>query len=330
MSRVKITLACGNYDRILPLRDGRVEPEGVDLNFLCMEPEELFWRMLNNLEFEASELSLGAYLIMQGTGDTRFVGIPVFPSRMFRHSTIFINTASGVDKPEEIKGKRIGVPDYTMTAPLWQRGLFEDFYGVRPCDVTWLTGGMNQPGRKQRIAFTPPPDVSLTEIGPEQTLSELLAAGEIDAIFTSRNPVCFNQGHPNVRRLWPDFMAAERGYYEKTGIFPIMHLIAVRRDVFEAYPWIALSLYKAFHQAKEICWNEMMNTTALKYSSPWYLAQLEEAVKLMGRDFWPYGVEENRAALEAVCRYAFTQGFTPALLKPEQLFAPATVEQYKI
>lgn len=330
MTKFNMTLACGDYDRVLPLKDGRVRPEGVDLNMLMMEPEEIFWRMLQNQEFEASELSLGAYLIMKGQGDDRFVGIPVFPSRMFRHSTIFINENSGIFKPENVKGKRVGLPDYTMTSSLWQRGLFADFYGVKPSDVTWFCGGMNQPGRKQRVAFQPPVDVVLKEIGQEQTLSSMLATGEIDAIFTSRNPVCFNEKHPHIRRLWPDFIQTEKAYYDRTRIFPIMHIIALRKDVYETQPWVALSLYKAFSEAKEICWREMLNTTSLKYSSPWYLGQLAEAIQIMGKDFWSYGVQKNYQTLDVACRYAFEQGLTPRRLTPAQLFAPNTVDMYKI
>jgi len=330
MSKLHLVLACGDYDRTLALRDGRVQPEGIDLNFLSLEPEELFWRMLQNEEFDAAELSMGAYLIMQGSEDRRFIALPVFPSRMFRHACVFINTGSGIRTPEDFRGKRVGVPDYTMTSPIWLRGIFSDLYGVRPADMLWFTGGMNQPGRRQRIAANLPATVRIEPIGDDRTLSDMLSTGEIDALFTSRAPACFAGGDPLIRRLWPDYRTVEQEYYRLTDIFPIMHTVVIRRGLYERHPWAALSLYKAFGAAKDICLQAMLNTSFLRYTIPWYFPEVEDTVRLMGPDFWPYGVEPNRKVLETLARYAWEQGLTPELVRVDRMFAPNTLNLYKI
>ena len=330
MTKLSMTLACGWYDRILALMDGSVQPEGIDLNMLIMQPEELFWRMLQYKEFDASELSLGAYLILCGRGDTRFVGIPVFPSRIFRHSTIFINTASGISAPQDLMGKRVGIPDYTLTAGLWQRGIFEEYYHVAPKDIQWFCGGLHEPGRRQRVLFTPPAEVSLRAIDQGKTLDRMLIDGELDAIFTSRDIQSYQAGNPSVRRLWEDPETVERAYYREAGIFPIMHLIVVRRELYEQNPWIATSLYQAFEASKQICFDRMYSSTALSYSDPWSLQHLKGVRREMGDDFWPYGIEKNRHVLEKACEYAFLQGLTPKLLSPESLFAEVFRERYRI
>ena len=330
MSKVQLNVACGWYDRILPLLDGSVETEGLDINMLIMQPEQLFWRMLQYEEFDASEMSLGAFLIMAGRNEGRFIGIPVFPSRMFRLSTIFIRDDGQIKHPGDLRGCKIGTPDYTMTAGMWQRGFFADKYDIKPSDVKWYYGGLNEPGRKQRIDFTPPQNVSLEYIGEEKTLDEMLKTGEIDAIFTSRNIKSFNEGNNHITRLWQDYQTEEKAYYKETGIFPIMHLFVIKRDIYEKNPWIAVSLYKAFEEAKKICMNRMFSSTALTYSIPWLLPELKNIEDLMGRDFWPYGVEKNEATLNTACRYAYEQGLSRQLLKPEDLFAPSTIEMFKI
>jgi 4,5-dihydroxyphthalate decarboxylase len=330
MSKLNLVIACGDYDRTRAIKDGRVVPEGIDLNFLCMEPEELFWRMIQNEEFDASEFSMGAYMIMQGRGERRFIAIPVFPSRMFRHACIFINANRGIQTPSDLKGKRVGVPDYTMTSPVWLRGTLSDLYGVKPQDMHWFTGGMNEPGRKQRIEATFSSHVLLEAIGDDRTLSDMLSQGEIDAIITSRSPACFAKGEPHIRRLWPDFRSAEKEYYQQTGIFPIMHTVVIRRDILERNPWVALSLYKAFCAAKDICIQEMMNTSFLRYTIPWYFPEVEETIRLMGQDFWPYGVDPNRKVLETLVRYAYEQGLTPTVLDIDGMFAANTLKLFKI
>jgi 4,5-dihydroxyphthalate decarboxylase len=330
MNELNLVLACGDYDRTYPLQTGQVKPEGIRLNYLALEPEELFWRMLQNEEFDASECSLGAYLIMCGRNEDRFIAIPVFPSRMFRHSCIFINTKSGIGKPEDLAGKRIGVPDYTMTSPVWLRGILSDYYGVKPTDIHWHIGGMNQPGRAQRISVKLTKNIRIEKIGDECTLSQMLSEGQIDAIITSRAPTCFAKGEPHIRRLWEDFRAVERDYYKQTAIFPIMHTVVIRRDIYKENPWVALSLYKAFEESKRICIEKMMNTSFLRYTIPWYYPEVENTIRLMGEDFWPYGVESNRHVLETLSRYAFEQGLTNKPVRVDDMFAPNTLKLAKI
>jgi 4,5-dihydroxyphthalate decarboxylase len=329
MAKIKVTLACGPYDRTWPLASGRVQPEGVDLNYISLPPEELFWRMAVHGEFDASEFSLGAVSILLGRGDRRFVGIPVFPSRFFRHSSVFINSNSGIKRPEDLKGRRVGVPDYTMTANTWIRGFLEHDYGVKPTDLQWVTGGLNESGRKQRVATKPIEGLKITntETG---TLSEMLDRGEIDALIGAREPDSFRNRSPNVARLFPNYRDVETKYYQRTGIFPIMHLIVIKRDIYERHPWLAYSLYKAFAESKEICAKEMTAQSALKYMLPWMIPELEETTRIMGADYWPYGLEANRKTLEAFIGYNKEQGLVESPFKAEDLFAPETINVAKI
>ena len=325
---MKVTLACGPYDRTWPLACGRVQPEGVDLNYISLPPEELFWRMAVHGEFDASEFSLGAMSILLGRGDRRFVGIPVFPSRFFRHSSVFINSNSGIRRPEDLKGRRVGVPDYTMTANTWIRGFLDHDYGVKPTDLQWVTGGLNEPGRKQRVATRPIEGLQVTN-SETGTLSEMLDRGEIDALIGAREPDSFRNRSPNVARLFPDYREVETKYYQRTGIFPIMHLIVIKRDIYERHPWLAYSLYKAFAESKEICTEEMGAQSALKYMLPWMIPELEETTR-MGADYWPYGLDANRKTLEAFIGYNTEQGLVESPFKAEDLFAPEAVNVAKI
>ncbi len=329
MARLKLTLACGRNDRTFPLLQGRVMPEGIDLNCLTMEPEEIFWRMEMHNEFDASEFPLANYSILISRRDRRFIAIPAFPSRFFRHSTVFINVKSGIKKPEDLRGKRIGTPDYTMSAGIWIRGFLQHDYGVRFDDVTWFVGGMNQPGRKQRLNAKPTEGLSITDIG-NKTLSEMLEQGEIDAVVGAREPDCFRRGSPNVTRLWPNCRAIEEDYFSRTGIFPIMHLVVIRREIYEQHRWVAQSLYKAFLQSKNMSAEEMSNQSTLRYMLPWINAEVENTTKLMGKDFWPYGLEANRKALGAFIAYLEEQALLESPLKVEELFAKETLETFRI
>ena len=329
MAKIKITLACGPYDRTWPLASGQVQPEGVDLNYITLPPEELFWRMAVHGEFDASEFSLGAMSILLGRGDHRFVGIPVFPSRFFRHSSIFINSHSGIKDPEDLRGRRVGVPDYTMTANTWIRGFLEHDYGVKPTDLQWVTAGLNEPGRKQRVATKPIEGLQIThkETG---TLSEMLDKGEIDALIGAREPDSFRKKSPNVARLFPNYREVETNYYQRTGIFPIMHIIVIKREIYEAHPWLAFSLYKAFAESKEICAKEMTMQSALKYMLPWLIPEMEETTQIMGEDYWPYGLDANRKTLEAFINYSAEQGLVESKFQVADLFSPETINIAKI
>ncbi|HLI28218.1 MAG TPA: ABC transporter substrate-binding protein [Chloroflexota bacterium] len=330
MALLRLTLACGDYDRTRALRDGTVRVEGVELNYLPMGPEEAFWRMEQFEEFDASEMSMGNYIIERGRGSDRFIAIPVFPSRSFRHNAIYVNTDAGIERPEQLKGKRMGVPEYNVTAAVWVRALLQHDYGVRPEDIRWFQGGLHDPGRAEKAMGTLPPGVRVDPIPPGKTLDAMLEAGELDAVHAPRMPNCFARRSPRVRRLFPDFRAAEAEYYRRTRIFPIMHTIVIRREVYRANPWVAESLYKAFAEAKARCMAALYNTAALPYMLPWMIEEFEAARELMGDDYWAYGWEPNRHVLEAFTQYAYEQGLTPERLPPETLFAPSTLQTYKV
>ena len=325
--RISVTLACGAYDRTLPLALGDVRPAGIDLVYLRLHVEEIFWRMTRHHEFDAAEMSFSSYLLRHSRGDDAVVAIPVFTSRMFRHSNVFVNVAAGIERPEDLRGKRIGVPEYQMTAAVWIRGFLEDDYGVRPSDARWFQGGLFQPGRIEKLAVDIP-GVEITPIGAGQTLSAMLAEGELDAVIGARAPSSFDG--VRVRRLFPDFKAVEMDYYRRTGIFPIMHTVVLRRELLERHPWAARSLYDAFRAAKDRLMAEIGSAPALIATVPWLLAEVEEARALMGEDYWPYGVEPNRATIEALARYSHAQGLAARLVPIEELFAPSTLDEYRI
>jgi 4,5-dihydroxyphthalate decarboxylase len=324
---ISLTLACGAYDRTLPLALGDVRPAGIDLTYLRMPVEEIFWRMNRHLEFDASELSMSSYLLRRSRGDDRLLAIPVFTSRMFRHSCVFINASAGIRRPEDLRGKRVGLPEYQLTAAVWQRGFLQDDYGVTPTEVRWLQGGLEQPGRVEKLAIDIP-GLDITPIGATDTLSDLLARGDIDALIGPRTPSTFDG--QRVVRLFPDYQAVEADYFRRTRIFPIMHAIVIRKDVLDRYPWVARSLFDAFSEAKDRTLRSFDDTSALRASLPWLTAAVEQARALLGHDFWPYGLEDNRLALEALVRYSHEQGLAAHPLPVDQLFVPSTLDEFRI
>jgi 4,5-dihydroxyphthalate decarboxylase len=330
MSKLRLTLSCWGYDRMRALADGRVQPEGIDLNFLDLPVEETFFRMLRNREFDVAELSLSSYTVSLSREPRPFVAIPVFPSRMFRHSCIFISTQSGIREPKDLIGKRVGTVEYQMTAPVWIRGILQDEYGVSVESCEYFTGGMEEAGREEKLRLDLPPRIRIRPIGPEKTLSNMLAAGEIDALESPRMPSTLHTQPDKVKRLFEPYVEVERAYYRKTKIFPIMHTIAIRREVYEANPWIAMSLYKAFAQSQKIAYEELYETAALRTMLPWMIAEIEDVRRDMGLDWWPYGFAPNRAALDTFLRYHHEQGLSKRRLTPEELFAPETMEAFKI
>lgn len=330
MADIHLTLACEDYDRTRALRDGSVKAEGIDLNYLALPVEEIFWRMLRYEEFDVAELSMGAFLVAAAQGRCAFMAIPVFPSRTFRHRCIFVNVSSGIERPEDLKGKRVGVPEYTMTASVWLRGLLRHEYGVAPEEIHWFQGGEEQPGRKDRVEFDLPPKISLEVIPQDRTLNEMIESGEIDALMSPRMPSCFLRGSPRVHRLFPDFKRIEMEYFRRTAIFPIMHVIAVRMGVYEENPWVAQSLYKAFCEAKDLCFSRIYDSNVLRISLPWDIAEYEETRLLMGEDYWPYGFAPNRHVLQTLHSYLLEQGLIKQKLDLEKLFAPNTLEAFKI
>jgi 4,5-dihydroxyphthalate decarboxylase len=330
MPDITLTLACEDYDRTRALRDGSVKAEGIDLNYVPLAVEEIFWRMCRFEEFDVAELSMGAFLVAAAQGRRPFVAIPVFPSRTFRHRCIFVNTASGIARPEDLRGKRVGVPEYTMTAAVWLRGLFQHEYGIKPEEILWFQGGEEQPGRKDRVDFDLPPGIRLEVIPNDKTLNDMIESGGIDALMSPRMPSCFLRGSPRVRRLFPDFKQAEKDYFRRTKIFPIMHVIVIRTKIYEEHPWIAQSLYKAFCDAKDLCFGQLYDSNVLRISLPWTVAEYEETRALMTEDYWPYGFAPNERVLETLHGYLLEQGLIKQKLDLQTLFAPGTREAFKI
>jgi 4,5-dihydroxyphthalate decarboxylase len=312
------------------LADGRVRPEGIDLNFLDLPVEETFFRMLRNREFDVAELSLSSYTVSLFRDPRPFVAIPVFPSRMFRHSGVFVSTASGIREPKDLAGKRVGTPEYQLTAPVWMRGILQDDYGVSVESCEYVTGGQEQPGRGEKVNLELPPQIRVRRVGPEKTLSQMLATGEIDALQSPRMPSTLHTMPDKVKRLFENYVEVERAYYRRTRIFPIMHVIAMRREVFEENHWIAMSLYKAFVESQKIAYDELYETAALRTMLPWMIAEIEDVRREMGHEWWPYGLEANRRTLETFLRYHYEQGLSKRRLKPEELFVPETQEAFWI
>ena len=306
---MRLTLACGRYDRTQALIDGRVRVEGVDeLVYLALRPGETFWRMLNNEEFDASEMSLSSYTILRSEGDTRFIALPVFPSRVFRQNALYVRAGSPLRDARELKGRRIGVGDYQMTAAVWTRGFLQHEYGVRPQDVTWVVG-------KPIRAIRQPEGIRLEFLSAQSDLEAMLERGEIDALMSVMIPR--NLGR-TVQRLIPDFRHVEHAYFRNTGIFPIMHTLVLRRPVYEAHPWLAVSLYRAFCRARDAALAHAYDTDALTVSSPWIIDEIERS-----RDVnWDYSIEGSRPTLEALVQYLDEQQLVRRRMSVEELFAP--------
>jgi 4,5-dihydroxyphthalate decarboxylase len=330
MSKLRLTLACWDYDRTRPLADGSVQPDGIELQYLNQPVEETFFRMMKYKEYDCSEMSLSSYTASLHSENPPFIAIPAFPSRFFRHSCIFISAKSGIRKPEDLKGKRVGVPEYQMTAPVWIRGILSDDHGVKVTDYEHLSGGEEEPGRDEKLKINVPPAIRLKPIGPTQTLSRMLVDGELDALVTARAPSTFHKNPDQVKRLFPDYVDVEKDYYRRTRIFPIMHTIVIRRDVYEKNRWIAQALYKACVEAKKKVYELYAQTAAMPAMVPWLVAHLEEARAMMGEDWWSYGLEPNRAVLDTFLRYHHEQGLSKRRLKPEELFAPETLAGFKV
>jgi 4,5-dihydroxyphthalate decarboxylase len=327
---IRLTLACWDYDRTRALMDGTVAPDGIELVYLNQPVEETFFRMMRYREFDCSEMSLSSYVASLNGPDPGFIAIPVFPSRFFRHSCIFVSAKSGIRKPEELKGKRVGVPEYQMTAPVWIRGILSDDYGVKVTDVEHFSGGEEEPGRDEKLKLNLPPHVRLRAIPVDKTLSRMLADGELDALVTARAPSTFHKEPDKVKRLFPNYVELEKEYYRRTKIFPPMHTVVIRRDVYAKNPWIAQSLYKAFTEAKARAYALYNQTAALPAMVPWLVAELEETRREMGEDWWPYGLEPNRRALETFLRYHHEQGLSQRRFQPEELFARETLASFKV
>jgi 4,5-dihydroxyphthalate decarboxylase len=316
MAALALTLACGDYDRTLPLRTGVVRPEGVELTVVALEPEEMFYRMARRRDFDVAEFSLSTYTVLRGRGEP-LVAIPVFPSFAFRHSAIFVRHDAGIREPRDLVGKRVGVPKYHMTAAVWVRGILEDEYGVSPNDLHWFEGG--EGAAVKEVDVTLPPGLRHRLVPGGRTLGQLLAAGELDAFIGARRPAGAGGAAP-VRRLFPDFRRVERAYYEKTGIFPVMHTVVLKEELAHEHPWLPRALYQAFAEAKRLAYQRLADTAVLPYVLPWLVAEVEETRALMGDDPFPYGVSRTRKTVETLAGYSFRQGLAPRRLTMEELF----------
>jgi 4,5-dihydroxyphthalate decarboxylase len=329
MSRLPITIATWDYDRVRALTDGRVKVEGCDVNYITMPVEECFERAYFHGEFEVAEIGFSPYLIALSRGVAPYLAVPAFLSRMFRHSAVYIRTDRGIAGPADLRGKRIGLPEYQMSAVMWFRGYLQDELGIAAKDINWVQAGLETPSRRDKFPLNLPDGFPLVSAN-DATLTGMLADGELDAVMSARPPSCFLRGHPNVRRLFPDYRAAEREYYKKSGLFPIMHAVGIRRDLLEKNRWLAASVYKAFLQAKRLADADLAESTALKIGLPWVTAELEATQDVMGADFWPYGVTANHKTLATMARYSYEQGLAVRLLTVEEMFAEGNLSETKI
>jgi 4,5-dihydroxyphthalate decarboxylase len=331
MSRLPITIVTWDYDRVRPLVDGHVRVEGCDVNYITMPVEECFERAFFHGEFDVAEIGFSPYLIALSRGTPPYVAVPAFLSRMFRHSAVYVRSDRGIEGPVDLKGKRIGVPEYQMSAVVWFRGFLNDEFGIAASDIEWVQGGLENPGRRDKFPLNLPSGFPLSAAPEGQALSQMLAEGSLDAVISARRPSCFVSSHPQVRRLYPDYRAAEQEYFRRTGLFPIMHAVGVRRDMHEKHRWLAASVYKAFVQAKRLSDAEFAETTALKIGLPWINAEYDATRALMGDDFWSYGLNEaNRKTLNALARYSYEQGLAVRLLTVEEMFAESTLSETRV
>ncbi len=320
MTRLTVTLACRDYDHTRALLDGSVPMEGVDLRFVSVSPpSQIFLRMLRSEEFDASEMSLSNYVIALARGDTRFIAIPIFPSRVFRHSYIWVNTKASIQKPEDLKGKRVGIADYSMTALLFVRGMLKHQYGVLPEDIYWFRN------RSEHLPIQVPPRIHIENIGKDQTLDNLLEEGKLDAVAVTSAPRGFRQGSPVIQRLFPNCRELEAQYYRQTKIFPIMHIIVIRRSIYEQHRWLAAALSQAFQTAKQHTYERFKEAL---YPLPWLNLDFEFAREVMGEDIYSYGVKQNLPTLEAATLYSYEQGLTDRKIEVSELFAPETLELF--
>lgn len=326
MGLLNLSVAIGDYDRNRPLIDGQVKIDGVDPVFMKLVPEEIFFRAFRSQDFDICELSLSSFSLKTALGNCPYDGIPAFVSRCFRHTSIFVRT-DRVRKPEDLRGRRVGVPEYQLTANVWARAILEDDFGVHPSDIEWVRGGIEHAARPEKIAIKLPPCVRLTDAPEGKTISELLVEGEIDGFIAPRAPAISS---PNIGWLFSDPMAAGKDYFQRTGIFPIMHLIGVRRTLAEKHPWLPAAVLKAFERSKQTALEQLSDVSATKVTLPFVEEQLKAARELMGEDFWPYGVDANRKTLDAFLHHHHSQGLSPRRLKVEELFHPATLESFKI
>jgi 4,5-dihydroxyphthalate decarboxylase len=330
MPKLPLSVAIGDYDRNRALIDGQIGIDGVEPIVMTLEPEEIFFRAFRHIEFDICELSLSSFAVKIERGDCPYVGIPAFLSRAFRHASILVRTDRGITAPRALAGRRIGTPEYQLTANVWARAILEDDFGVKPSDVIWVRGGIEQPGRPEKIALELPTRLRLEEAPDGASLNALLADAAIDGFIGPRAPSCFLRGHPHVGFLFADPAAEAADYFRRTKIFPIMHLVGVRRALAECHPWLPAAALKAFERSKAAALARLADTSAAKVTLPFVEDQLGAARRLMGEDFWPYGIAANRHVLETFLDHHHRQGLSARRVAVEELFHPATHETVRI
>lgn len=327
MASIRITLAIGDYDQTRDLVYGVVRPEGIEIVGLTLPIEEITFRFLNFREWDACEMSFAKYVSLRSQGDESIVGLPVFPSRVFRLSSIYVPREGKVRTLAALRGARIGIPEWAQTASIYTRGYIEHELGIPLDSIEWIQAAVNEPGRAEKVALKLPTGLRLTS-APQSSLNAMLIAGEIDAALSARPPAAFADGR--IVRLVPQYRDAEEAYFRKTGIFPIMHVVALRRELLDSYPWIAMNLFKAFEEAKRRSLARLADITASHAPLAWigdYVARMRE---LFGADPFPYGVEPNRRTLEAFLWFAHEQGVCHRKLGPEELFPKQVQATHKV
>jgi 4,5-dihydroxyphthalate decarboxylase len=329
MNKLRLSIAMGDYDRTRALIDGRVQIDGVDPVCMTLSPEETFFRAFRGLEFDISELSFSSYLVKASKGECPYIAVPVFLSRAFRHTSIWVRK-DRIKKPEDLKGKRVGLPEYQLTANVWARAILADDFGVQPRDMQWVRGGIETANRPEKITLQLPADVKLENAPEGQTISDMLDRGEIDGFIAPRPPFGAALKNPNVGWLFDDPTATAKDYYRRTGVFPIMHVVGIKKELAAQHPWLPGAVFKAFNEAKAHALEQLADTSATKVTLPFVEEQLKAARDAMGADYWAYGVAGSLRTLETFVRHHHAQGLSARLMAVDEIFHPATYESYSI
>ncbi|CAN5305598.1 ABC transporter substrate-binding protein [soil metagenome] len=329
MAKLQLSVAMGDYDRTRALFDGRVQIDGVDPQFMLLNPEEMFFRAMRSADFDIVELSMSSYLVKHSKGECPYIAVPVFLSRAFRHTSIYVRK-DRVKRPEDLKGKRVGLPEYQLTANVWARAILEDDFGVHPSDISWVRGGIDTPGRPEKVKLKLPPNVHIEDAPAGMTISELLDKGEIDGFIGPRPPNRAALANPNIGWLFDDPTTVAKDYYRRTGVFPIMHLVGIRRELAEKHSFLPGAVLKAFTQSKAAALDLLGDTSATKVTLPFVEEQLKSARDAMGDDYWSYGVAKSRKTLETFLRHHHAQGLSERLVSIDEMFHPSTYETYSI
>ena len=329
MTKLRLSVAMGDYDRTRALLDGRIQIDGVDPVYMTLTPEEMFFRAMRSQDFDITELSFSSYLVKHSRGDCPYIAVPVFLSRAFRHTSIYVRK-DRIKRPEDLKGCRIGIPEYQLTAIVWARAILQDEFGVRPSDVTWVRGGIDMPGRPEKIKLQLPADVRVEPAPEGRTISDMLDRGEIDGFIAPRPPGATALRNENIAWLFDDPTAEAKDYFRRTGVFPIMHVVGVRKTLAQAHPWLPGAVFKAFSQSKDHALEQLSDTSATKVTMPFVEEMLKAARETLGEDYWSYGVQANRRTLETFVRHHHCQGLSERLVPVEDIFHPSTYESYSI